>query len=126
MYKPHLSKLYPVKLLCYTVVAIIIDKSIFHVQRLHSRNRCNSCGCSRSDHKIAGAAQVDIPYLSHLSFGHVPIESSSPALSQLEWYPPDLTDEQVASYYYSLFSQYVDWGSSHRWTGIFSVFSSFK
>lgn len=61
-----------------------------------SRNRCNNCGCSRTEHKIAGAAQVDIPYLSHLKFGNVPIDgSSSPALGQLEWYPPDLTDEQV-------------------------------
>lgn len=59
------------------------------------RNRCNNCGCSRTDHKIAGAAKVDIPYLSHLNFGDVPMESSSPVLSQLEWYPPDLTDEQV-------------------------------
>ena len=62
---------------------------------LYCRNRCNICGCSRSDHKITGAAKVDIPYLSHLKFGDVSIESSSPALSQLEWYPPDITNEQV-------------------------------
>jgi len=55
-----------------------------------------NCGCSRNDHKISGASQVDIPYLSHLKFGNKTTnESSSPLLSQLEWYPPDLTDEQV-------------------------------
>ena len=65
----------------------------------HCRNKCNNCGCSRTDHKIAGAAKVDIPYLSHLKFGDVPIGSSSPVLSQLEWYPSDLNDEQVSYYY---------------------------
>jgi len=66
---------------------------------MYCRNICINCGCPRSEHKIPGALQVDIPYLSHLKFGEVN-EMSSPAVNQLEWYPPNLTDEQVTILYY--------------------------